>query len=92
MPSSIIPAIYEPAVHDEKLSIPTDEGWAVTERLLHEEGLAVGHSSGANMAGALQLAQRCAERKEKAVIVTLFPDRADRYFEPRRWERSFAWP
>jgi cysteine synthase B len=92
MPSSIIPAIYEPKMHDEKLSIPTDEGWAVTDRLLAEEGLAVGHSSGANMAGALRLAQQCVERKEKAVIVTLFADRADRYFEPRRWEREFKWP
>jgi cysteine synthase B len=88
MPSSIIPPIYEEKVHDEKLSIPTDEGWDMSERLLHEEGLAVGHSSGANMAGALRLARRIQE----GVIVTIFPDRADRYFEPRRWERSFEWP
>jgi len=92
LPSSIIPPIYEPKVHDEKLPIPTDEGWAVTDRLLTEEGLAVGHSSGANMAGALRLARRCVEKKESAVIVTLFADRADRYFEPRRWERDFTWP
>jgi cysteine synthase B len=92
MPSSIIPPIYEPNVHDEKLSIPTDEGWAVTDQLLLEEGLAVGHSSGANMAGALLLARRLHEKREKGVIVTLFADRADRYFEPRRWERSFTWP
>jgi cysteine synthase B len=92
MESSIVPAIYEPRMHDEKLSIPTDEGWAVTERLLADEGLAVGHSSGANMAGALRLGRRCVERKQSAVIVTLFADRADRYFEPRRWERTFTWP
>jgi S-sulfo-L-cysteine synthase (O-acetyl-L-serine-dependent) len=92
MESSIVPAIYEPRMHDEKLSIPTDEGWAVTERLLADEGLAVGHSSGANMAGALRLGRRCVERKQSDVIVTLFAVRADRYFEPRRWERTFTWP
>ncbi|MBK7860167.1 MAG: cysteine synthase family protein [Archangiaceae bacterium] len=92
MPSSIVPPIYQPQVHDEKLSIATDEGWDMSDRLLKEEGLAVGHSSGANVAGALKLAQRLVEAKQDGVIVTVFPDRADRYFEPRRWEKTFSWP
>ena len=71
---------------------PTDAGWDMTERLMKEEGLALGHSSGAAAAGALTIARRLVERKEQGTIVTVFPDRADRYFEPRRWEKSFAWP
>ncbi len=59
-----MPGIYDPKVYDEKLSITTDEGWNVTEQLLKEEGLSVGHSSGANLAGALRLARR-ARRKER---------------------------
>jgi S-sulfo-L-cysteine synthase (O-acetyl-L-serine-dependent) len=81
MASSIVPAIYKEQELDEKLSIDTDEGWDMSERLAKEEGLLVGHSSGAAMVGALKLAKRLAERREPGVVVTLFPDRAERYFE-----------
>jgi cysteine synthase B len=91
MPTSIVPAIYQQAELDEKLSVATDEGWDMSERLLKEEGLLVGHSAGAAMVGALVIARRLAERGEKGVVVTLFPDRADRYIEPMRWERTFSW-
>ncbi|HVE86395.1 MAG TPA: cysteine synthase family protein [Myxococcales bacterium] len=87
MPTSIVPAIYDEAALDEKLSISTDQGWDMAERLCAEEGLPVGHSSGAAMAGALEVAERLASRGERGVVVTLFPDRADRYFAappPRR--------
>ena len=88
MATSIVPAIYDEAALDEKLPVGTDEGWDMAERLCREEGLPVGHSSGAAMAGALRVAERLASRGERGVVVTLFPDRADRYFAapppPRR--------
>lgn len=80
--SSIVPPIYAPNVHDRKLSITTDAGWDMTDRLLKDEGLAVGHSSGAAMAGAYELAKELSSRREKGVVVAVFCDRADRYFEP----------
>lgn len=91
MPSSIVPGIYAESELDEKLSISTDEGWDMAHRLLGEEGLLVGHSSGAAMAGALRVAQALRQEGKAGVVVTLFPDRADRYFEPERWPRSFSW-
>jgi cysteine synthase B len=91
MASSIVPPIYEPAVHHRKLSITTDDGWDMTERLLEEEGLAVGHSSGAAMVGALEVARGLAAEGKGGVVVALFCDRADRYFEPQRWEKKFEW-
>jgi cysteine synthase B len=91
MPTSIVPAIYKEGELDQKLSVATDEGWDMSERLLKEEGLLVGHSAGAAMVGALTIARRLTGRGEKGVVVTLFPDRADRYIEPMRWERTFAW-
>jgi cysteine synthase B len=91
MPTSIVPAIYKEGELDEKVSVATDEGWDMSARLLKEEGLLVGHSAGAAMVGALVVARRLADRGEKGVVVTLFPDRADRYIEPMRWERTFAW-
>jgi len=82
--SSIIPPIYDPALHDRKLSITTDAGWDMTDRLLKDEGLAVGHSSGAALAGAYQVARELSEQGEKGRVVAVFCDRADRYFEPGR--------
>ncbi len=91
MASSIVPAIYREAELDGKLSVPTAEGREMAERLGREEGLRVGHSAGAAVAGALAVARRMAEVGERGNVVTILPDRADRYFEPRRWERRTAW-
>jgi cysteine synthase B len=78
MPSSIVPAIYQEAELDRKLSIETDAGWDMAERLIRDEGLLAGHSAGAAAEGALQVAREL----DKGVVVTLFPDRADRYIAP----------
>jgi cysteine synthase B len=91
MASSIVPAIYREEELDGKLSMPTAEGWAMAERLGREEGLRVGHSAGAAVAGALRIAARMAEAGERGNVVTVLPDRADRYHEPRRWDRRTAW-
>jgi S-sulfo-L-cysteine synthase (O-acetyl-L-serine-dependent) len=81
MESSIVPAIYHPSELDGVIPMPTDEAWDVSERLAKEEGLLVGHSSGASLAGGLRIAKRLVAAGKACVIVTLFPDRADRYFE-----------
>lgn len=91
MASSIVPAIYREAELDEKISLPTAEGWEMAERLGREEGLRVGHSAGAAVAGALRVARRMADRGQRGNVVTVLPDRAERYFEPRRWHRKIAW-
>ena len=79
MPTSIVPRIYKEAELDRKLSIETDAGWDMAERLIRDEGLLAGHSAGAAAAGAVQVARELAARGERGVVVTLFPDRADRY-------------
>ncbi len=91
MASSIMPPIYREEELDEKIALPTAEGWAMAERLGHEEGLRVGHSAGAAVAGALEVARRMAAAGETGNVVTILPDRADRYFEPRQWERKIVW-
>jgi len=79
MPSSIVPPIYREEELTRKLSVGTDEGWDMAERLLAEEDLLAGHSAGAAACGALVIAKEMAARSERGVVVTLFPDRADRY-------------
>jgi len=79
MASSIVPRIYRLSELDRKLSIATDQGWEMAERILRDEGLLAGHSAGAAAAGAVQVANEISARGEQGVVVTLFPDRADRY-------------
>lgn len=81
MGSSIVPDIYKPEELDGIIPMPTDEAWDVCERLSKEEGILVGHSSGGAVAGALRLGRELAAQKRRGCIVTVFPDRADRYFE-----------
>jgi cysteine synthase B len=81
MESSIVPPIYHPDELDGVLPMDTDEAWNVSERLAKEEGLLVGHSSGASLAGGLRIAKRLVAAHQPGVVVTLFPDRAERYFE-----------
>lgn len=91
MPSSIVPAIYKEEELDRKLSVSTDAGWAMTDRLADEEGLFVGHSAGAAVAGALQVARELHASGKRGLIVSVLPDRADRYFEPSRWDEKSPW-
>lgn len=81
MESSIVPAIYHPEELNGVIAMPTDEAWDVSERLAKDEGLLVGHSSGGSLAGGLRLGRKLVAAGKQGVIVTLFPDRADRYFE-----------
>lgn len=76
MASAIVPGIYKEKELDGKIPMPTEPAYEMAERLAREEGLIVGHSSGAALLGALKVAERVAE----GVIVTLFPDHGDRYF------------
>ena len=81
MESSIVPPIYHPEELDGVIAMPTEEAWDVSERLAKDEGMLVGHSSGASLAGGLRSARRRAKEGRTGCIVTLFPDRAERYFE-----------
>src|SRR5215471_18925044 len=44
--SSIVPGIYDPTVHDEKVSVTTEAGYTMARRLAREEGMLVGESAG----------------------------------------------
>ena len=50
-------------------------------RLAREEGLLVGISSGAALAATLQVARRL----ERGVVVTVFPDGAEKYLTESFW-------
>ncbi|MCX7831465.1 MAG: cysteine synthase family protein [Actinobacteria bacterium] len=75
MEESIVPLIYDPDLLDEHIFVNDAEAFEMARRLAHEEGLFVGMSSGAAVFGALKLA----EKIKSGNIVTILPDRGDRY-------------
>lgn len=75
MKEAIVPAIYDPGSLDEKIIIEDEEAFETTRLLAVSEGIFVGMSSGAALAGAL----RTAKIMDAGTIVVLFPDRGDRY-------------
>jgi cysteine synthase B len=75
MKEAIIPEIYRPETLDEKITIDDELAFATARELAAREGLFVGMSSGAAVAGALQVAAGMTG----GTIVTLLPDRGDRY-------------
>ena len=91
LPTSIVPKIYDASVLDDTIWMPTEEGWDMAERLAHEEGLMVGHSSGGNVAAALRVGKALAAEGRPGVVVTVLCDRGDRYFLPLKWERHYLW-
>lgn len=75
MNEAIIPDIYNPEMMDEKITIEDGEAFEITRLLAAKEGIFVGMSSGAAVAGAL----RVAKQMTSGTIVVLLPDRGDRY-------------
>ena len=75
MKESIVPKIYNPDMMDEKITVEDGEAFETTRLLAAREGIFVGMSSGAAVAGALRIAQNM----KSGTIVVILPDRGDRY-------------
>lgn len=75
MKKSIVPEIYHSEELDEKITVEDEEAFKITRLLATKDGLFVGMSSGAAVAGAL----RIAKDMESGTIVVILPDRGDRY-------------
>jgi len=75
MSESIVPGIYDRQMLDEKITVEDGEAFEMTRLLAAREGIFVGMSSGAAVAGALRIAETMAS----GTIVAILPDRGDRY-------------
>jgi cysteine synthase B len=91
LPSSLVPAIYDETVPDETMWINTEDGWNMADQLAREEGLHVGHSSGANVFAAVKIAEKLHKEQGGGCVVTVICDRGDRYFAPTKWEKRYTW-
>ena len=76
MEDSRIPELLDWTVIDEKIVIDDSIAYGLARRLAAEEGIFAGISSGTAMAGAIEVARRM----DRGKIVTVFPDRGEKYF------------
>lgn len=74
--NNFIPETMEMGLVDDVIKVDDEEAFEAVKLLAQKEGLIVGSSSGAALSATLKLA----ERIEKGNIITIFPDRGDRYF------------
>jgi cysteine synthase B len=82
MESAIVPGIYDPSVADEDLRVESERAYEMVRRLAREEGLLAGISSGAALAASLQVARQL----DRGVVVTIFPDGAEKYLTEKFWQ------
>jgi cysteine synthase len=84
---SVMPAVCDPQVIDGAERVTDEESFAMTGRLLREEGLLVGGSSGTVVVAALRVAARGCD----GPVVALLADSWDRYLS-LRWMQPPAGP
>lgn len=79
MPSAIQPGIFDAALPDRVVELPTEAAYEMVRVLARQEGLFVGVSSGAAAAVALKVA----EELEQGVVVCVFPDAGYKYLSDK---------
>lgn len=81
METAMVPAIYDAGLADGDLRVGTEDAHRCVRRLAREAGLMVGISAGAALAATLKLAHTLTS----GVVVTVFPDGAEKYLTEAFW-------
>ena len=84
MEEAIVPALYDPSAIDHTVMIESEEAFEMTRRIVREEGIFVGMSSGAALLAAVEIAKTL----DKGVIVCIFPDRGEKYLSTTLFNTS----
>ena len=75
MEEAIVPAIYDPSEIDRTIMVGNDEAFEFARKIVREEGIFVGMSSGAAMFAAIEIAKKI----DSGIIIVIFPDRGEKY-------------
>lgn len=81
--AGMIPAIYDPKVVDRVFDASYDQAVSLARRLAKEEGIFVGISSGAILAGAFEIAKELGPGKR---VVAILPSTGERYLSTPLFE------
>lgn len=73
----LIPENLDINIYEDVVIVTDDEAINTTKRLIREEGILCGISSGTNVTAALKLAKKLGKGK---TVVTVLPDTGERYF------------
>ena len=72
---SIVPKIYDSSLFDKTIYVSNKETISETKKIIRTEGLMIGISSGAALAGAKKFSRKI----KKGNILVILPDRIERY-------------
>ena len=81
-PTEYLPTIFDRSKLDDIIEVSEIEARAMCKRLAKEEGVFCGMSAGGAVATALKVAQQL----EQGIVVTVIPDRGDRYLSSDLFE------
>ena len=84
MPTAIRPGFYDPSLADENRPVRTEDAYRMARALAREEGLFVGISAAAAVAGAVEVARDL----DVGVVVTVLPDNGFKYLSERFWREA----
>lgn len=79
----LIPDNLNTEIYEDVAVVSDEEAVNTTKRLMREEGIMCGISSGSNVAAALRLARKLGKGK---TVVTILPDTAERYYSTELFE------
>ena len=84
MEEAVVPEIYDPSQIDHSILIESEEAFEMARRIVAEEGIFVGMSSGAAMLAAVKVV----ESLESGLVVVIFPDRGEKYLSTNLFDKK----
>ncbi|MFH1237259.1 MAG: PLP-dependent cysteine synthase family protein [Candidatus Aenigmatarchaeota archaeon] len=79
MEEAMVPSIYRPFEIDENITVDSEVAFEWARRIVKEEGIFVGMSSGAAMYATVEVAKKISG----GTIVVIFPDRGEKYLSTK---------
>ena len=75
MEEAVVPEIYDPSKIDHSILIESEEAFDMARKIVAEEGIFIGMSSGAAMLAAVEVIKTL----DSGFVVVIFPDRGEKY-------------